>query len=87
LPQSYVSSFTIDPKEQSSKHEHKFFSERSRLYDKDLLDKYMKIKELTIEMATLEQMLTQKNAELTEYFGEVADKDRWVLDRRQQIPD
>jgi chromosome segregation ATPase len=47
----------------------------------------MKIKELTIEMATLEQMLTQKNAELTEYFGEVADKDREAQELRRQIDD
>ncbi len=38
-------------------------------------------------MATLEQMLTQKNAELTEYFGEVANKDREAQELRRQIDD
>ena len=47
--------------------------------------KFTRIKELTIEMATLEQMLTDKNSELTDNFGQMADKEQELSQLRDRL--
>ena len=56
--------------------EHAAATERSRLYDKDMLEKSRKMKEQAIDLKTLENLLHEKTKEISNQLSEVDLKQR-----------
>ena len=59
--------------------------ERSRLYDKDMLEKTKKIKEQSIDLKTLENLLHEKTKEITYQLSEVDLKEKELNKVKESI--
>ena len=59
--------------------------ERSRLYDKDMLEKTKKIKEKSIDLKTLENLLHEKTKEITYQLSEVDLKEKELNKVKESI--
>jgi len=65
--------------------EHAAAMDRSRLYDKDMLDKSRKIKEQTINLKTLENLLHEKTKEISFQLSEVDLKQKELIKAKETI--
>eukprot|EP00092_Neocalanus_flemingeri_P001893 GFUD01002020.1.p1 GENE.GFUD01002020.1~~GFUD01002020.1.p1 ORF type:complete len:4147 (-),score=1483.97 GFUD01002020.1:293-12733(-) len=65
--------------------EHAAAMERSRLYDKDILEKSRKIKEQAIDLKTLENLLHEKTKEISYQLSEVDLKQRELIKSKETI--
>merc|ERR1711936_926357 len=65
--------------------EHAAALERSKLYDKDMLDKAKKIKEQAIDLKTLENLLHEKTKEISYQLSEVDLKERELVKAKEPI--
>merc|ERR1712106_666776 len=65
--------------------EHATAVEKSKLYDKDMLDKARKIKEQIIDLKTLENLLHEKTKEISYQLSEVDLKERELVKAKETI--
>merc|ERR1711872_771137 len=65
--------------------EHAAAIERSKLYDKDMLDKTKKIKEQAIDLKTLENLLHEKTKEISYQLSEVDLREKELLKSKETI--
>ena len=65
--------------------EHAAAMERSKLYDKDMLDKSRKIKEQSIDLKTLENLLHEKTKEISYQLSEVDLREKELIKAKETI--
>ena len=65
--------------------EHASAMERSRLYDTDMLEKARKIKEQSIELKTLENLLHEKTKEMSDQLSDLDIKQRELVKAKETI--
>merc|ERR1712130_269712 len=65
--------------------EHAAAVERSKLYDKDMLDKTKKIKEQAIDLKTLENLLHEKTKEISYQLSEVDLREKELVKSKETI--